>query len=266
MDYIKKAYEFYHKRDKNISLADFEKSQTILAMGEFCKWYLEQEDLRRILLTHSRRSEVKTACLHFLGDKFQRYEAKLEQQRQEREKMYSVVEKLEQIGINFVIGGSLSLYLYGVIDREIGDLDLIIYDKGEFNKFIQNFEVVDDEYLGDDRLTKKDRMKILAKSLQKDNLLNWLENFDANQMRFLIDGINVCVFYSNEQEDSTYFLVGEHEIKASQPQFAIQVKRKYLKKFDTTEMHNWDEFKKEKYVKHLTDILNYEKWLKARNE
>jgi hypothetical protein len=61
-------------------------------------------------------------------------------------KSHTVVKELDFILVNFkedIISGSLALNLYGLIDRPIGDIDILIKDKNRFSGYyIDNYDEV----------------------------------------------------------------------------------------------------------------------------
>lgn len=52
------------------------------------------------------------------------------------------VKELNDMGLKACIGGSLALYLHGIIDREPDDIDMVIDVGGKRDKFLEDIEFV----------------------------------------------------------------------------------------------------------------------------
>ena len=52
------------------------------------------------------------------------------------------VKELQELGLKASIGGSLALYLHGIIDREPNDIDIVIDVNGQKHRLIEDIEFI----------------------------------------------------------------------------------------------------------------------------
>lgn len=91
------------------------------AMERFAWNFFIKTDLRWLHLHHPNRGEVETACLHFLGDDVQKFWEEKKEKQKQFDKLYFVLNEINKTGIDFSVGGSFSLFLWDIIDRQIND-------------------------------------------------------------------------------------------------------------------------------------------------
>ena len=145
----------------------------------------------------------------------------------------------------FLVTGSISLYLYGVIDREIKDIDIVVPDLVVFAAIIESYGLQNHKQLDYDEKKKIEDQKI-------------------NQIRFKVNGLWCCAFESKDGEEHKAFpfSVGR-SFNVAHPQGAILAKKRYvsdiLKKDLPTHKQN------ERLKKHVQDIALYNDWQHSIN-
>lgn len=233
------------------------------AMERFAWNYFIKTDLRWLHLQHPNKQEVETACLHFLGDDVQAFWEERKEKIQQHLKLFRVIKKIQDLNIEFQVGGSFSLWVNGIIDRSIHDLDIVIgrrIDFGAFSDFPENYEYSEEE-VKHDTLSRQLNEIIEGNKFQ----LSTLEVL-CNHRRFTIDDVPVCVFYSPDENYTEYDLFESDQlIKVCDPKYAIEAKKEYLQKFNVKNIEDWELGKKTRYIKHLQDVWDYENWLIKQN-
>jgi len=132
---------------------------------------------------------------------------------------YKVFQKLQQINPNILLSGSLILVKYGLIKRQVEDLDIVVSKSDEgFVKFCEN-------------------LSILSPVPKESKYSDYNENPDLNHVhvRFMMDGVKVCVFiweefifYTHIKQDNT------NEVKISH---ILNMKKSYVENW---KLRNWE--------------------------
>lgn len=152
------------------------------------------------------------------------------------EKFKNVLLKLHsELNGDMLIGGSLSLKLYGVIDRDINDLDLCIEKELHqvWSDFFDNISYNRNDY----------------------NELENCDSFEINEI--VVDIFSKCKNYGFKEIE----LFGI-TFKVADPIYSIKAKIIYLQYFFSYGMNDI-EFR-EKAEKHINDIQSYNNWLKSK--
>lgn len=238
------------------------------AMERFAWNYFIKTDLRWLHLQHPNKQEVNLACLHFLGDEVQKFWEEVEDKRTQFAKLCYVLNQIKKSGIEFSVGGSFSLFVWDIIDRKINDLDIIVKRQEDLKYFSENYEESFEKYHEESTLSGEVVIEDIGDLLDNPFTLKKIK-YISKQKRVKINDINVCVFYSEEEENAEYFdLVHLDEpIKVADPKYAILAKKNYLTGFgDIAKISHWDESKILRYVKHISDIMCYNKWTEKNDK
>jgi len=81
------------------------------------------------------KSEIRNLKIKILNGEFEVNFSDVNKKRH-REELNFILNKLST---NDVITGSLALKLYGLLDREIGDIDILIEDENRYNDYILDY-------------------------------------------------------------------------------------------------------------------------------
>ena len=223
------------------------------AMERFAWNYFIKTNLRWLHLQHPNRQEVETACLHFLGDDIQKFWEESKEGRTQFNNLLFVLNEIKKSGIEFSVGGSFSLLVWGIINRKIGDLDIIVKSEEDLRYFLENYEESFEKYHEESTLSGDVILEDVSKVAENPFTLKKIK-YIRNQVRVKINDVNVCIFVSKEDELGEYFdLVGlDSPVKVADPKYAILAKKKYLSQFGNIEkISEWDESKMTRYVKHI---------------
>lgn len=154
---------------------------------------------------------------------------------------------LDQLNVildgNFIIGGSISLLEYGIIDRPIYDIDIVVDSLDEIKiKFDQKGYEFQEWFDYDDALEN-----------QKDTIQE--RGKVTNRVSFVIDGINCCAFYGKNQKYRDVSFVADRAFKISDPKYAIAAKKKYIDDLLNRETYTYEQL--DKLEKHASDYAAY---------
>lgn len=159
----------------------------------------------------------------------------------------------------FRLTGSISLIEWGVCQRPVSDIDLVVGTFDEIWAIAEHFSV---EY--DFDYTDEMEHSPLFKSIghEREPLAFALRPM-PNRAHFKINGVKCCVFLGKDQEAKMCRIAGL-DFLVSHPRYAVEAKRKYLKDLKEVEVQKpLTEFQQAKRAKHLDDVLAYENWEKA---
>jgi hypothetical protein len=166
-----------------------------------------------------------------------------------------ILEILQKtFGDNFYVTGSLSLLLYGVIDRPIKDLDIILivgkkkdfYEKVAHNLLSQANDDNGNDDCSDTGQSYECSLKVNGIKVDvfkfdirtsKDLPLSWIVKVETKHI--VIDGFKIL-----------------------EPKPSIDAKLKYIDFF--TNEPTLDEVQRTKLKKHLLDVSDYYKWLTTK--
>ena len=145
---------------------------------------------------------------------------------------FNVLDKIQTIIPDFQITGSLSLLVHNIIDRPVGDIDLVIEDFYQLKAF-EKFNI-DVEYSHDydfERPKKKiHQFNKNLNSLSKEVKL-------PNRAFTKINGVKVCFFIRKDLKHTIYeFTTGYRVFKITDPKYTIESKIKYIKKYNELEL------------------------------
>lgn len=173
------------------------------------------------------------------------------------DKMLKVVKQLSSEFPNIVFGGSIGLNAVGLIERNIGDIDVFVDE---------NHKILSSKYFNFDEV-KESQKENLDDSKYKSKIdklfdLDSLESFCTKQKQtdvespdaddsqtfrssIVINNVKVCVFKTSNEEllKSFKFKLEDFEINLQHIQHAIKMKVKYVKKL-----------KGENRLKHINDL------------
>lgn len=154
----------------------------------------------------------------------------------------------------FRLTGSISLIEWGVCQRTVSDLDIVV---GSFDEIC----AISDAFSVDFEFDYSDEMQHtpLYKSVghEREPLVFALRPL-PNRAHFSINGVKCCVFLGKDQEAKMCSIAGL-EFLVSHPRYAVEAKRRYLKDLQEIESQKpLTEFQKSKRAKHLADVLAYD--------
>ena len=138
------------------------------------------------------------------------------------ENLLQTLLELQKISPNFSIGGSVMLNVFGIIDREPGDLDINTTDQKliEFGKQKQlECQITD---------VAKMNTSYLAEMFETSNNRDLLAILEHAHSRFTMNGINICFF--NRRDSIEYqieqFIYGD-------PLFTLRAKNLFCREKDS---------------------------------
>ena len=140
----------------------------------------------------------------------------------------------ERLGGAFAVGGSLSLVAAGLLKRQVGDLDIIVYNKRIITAFF---------------CEEKYNLRYCASSMKnvshKDRTPRW---------SFEIDSIRVCAFYDeNPREYVKLQLVNGLVIKVANPKHAIIATKNFITRL--MDYHHLMGYQIKSLRKHTSDLV-----------
>lgn len=158
-----------------------------------------------------------------------------------------VLEQLHILLPDMQLTGSISLFEYDCIKRDINDIDIVVSeDLGKVGRRLEAF------YSVDYSVDYGDEMQQIGESSV------FVRGVIPNRIFFEVGAVKVCVFYGTNQEHKLCsYLSGV--IKVSHPRYAIRAKLRYLADLDEVERSagGLTEFQKNKRTKHATDIAAF---------
>lgn len=121
-----------------------------------------------------------------------------------------VIDALIQRFPHIVFGGSIALNALGLIDREIGDIDVFYPDKAEYSAWLKTQPLNQSEYQND------------------VEMMGYL----THRIGVIIDGVNVCGFEVplGKETESTVVSFAGRVIRVQNPIYAIVAKAIYGEK------------------------------------
>lgn len=146
----------------------------------------------------------------------------------------AVIKKLYALCPNMLLTGSICLNYYGVIDRRINDIDIVV-TLAQFKSIAPH--VVD--------------FTVEAQSQPIDEK----DENAQDSFRLEIDDCDICVFIAEDNTNFHTTKLGDTVVHICHPKYAIEAKRKYVAKT------KGKIFKSEYHKKHIADIEAYEKWM-----
>jgi hypothetical protein len=151
---------------------------------------------------------------------------------------------------NFQLTGSISLLAYGVNERKIEDIDIVVNSFacvehiGKSYNLSYTFDYTDDIEQ--------------VKELHPHKVDGHLKYLVPNRAHMVVHGVKVCIFVGKNQECQFFEFMNERKFKISHPIYAIEAKKKYLD--DLYKMEKLNHFQYAKMSKHSMDVANYLKW------
>lgn len=141
---------------------------------------------------------------------------------------------------DFQLTGSISLVEYGIVKREISDIDIVV----------ESFSIL--------------KIALRVKGYKHSYWFGYSDNTGTpkvtNRISFEIDGVKCCAFYSEHQEFKVCDYILERKFRVSHPRYAIAAKKKYVR--DLFQKDKLNKFQISKLKKHSSDIqLYYEKYV-----
>lgn len=162
--------------------------------------------------------------------------------------LYLLQHKIPEL----TVGGSISLVAWGVVNRPIGDIDIVVPELESLDDLEVEYDVDYDFVDSVELVPTVDEGKKMV--LQKHKRP---EPRPINQITFKIGDVKCCAFL-NKGEETKPVMLGDIEFQVAHPKHAVEAKRKYyqhlMKKVKLTEAQE------ARLKKHLVDILMYEAW------
>ena len=171
---------------------------------------------------------------------------------------FNILDKVKNIIPNFQITGSISLLVANIIDRPIGDIDLVIDDLRLLDNFKKHNISVEHHYDYDFEIPI---ITIYQKGSDGNPKIKDIKL--PNRASVNIDGINVCFFVRKDLKHFSFsFITGCRNFKITDPKYTIESKVNYVKKYNGLELESQLQPHQQKIrEKHLKDIWNYKKSL-----
>lgn len=154
----------------------------------------------------------------------------------------------------FRLTGSISLIEWGVCQRMVSDLDIVV---GSFDEIL----AISDAFSVDFAFNYADEMQHepLYKSIghEREPLVFALRPL-PNRAHFKIGVVDCCVFLGKDQEAKMCQIAGL-DFLVSHPRYAVEAKRKYLKDLEEIEAKKpLTGSQQAKRAKHLADVSAYD--------
>lgn len=154
----------------------------------------------------------------------------------------------------FRLTGSISLIEWGVIERVVSDIDIVVGSWEELEAISKEFSV-DFDFDYSDEMEHAPLSKSIGHN--QEPLVFALRPL-PNRAHFKIGNVNCCVFLGKYQEAKMCQIAGL-DFLVSHPRYAIEAKRRYLKDLEEIESKKpLTEFQQAKRAKHFVDILAYD--------
>lgn len=154
----------------------------------------------------------------------------------------------------FRLTGSVSLIEWGVCERSVSDIDIVVGTFDEIWAISDSFSVdYDFDY------TEDMEHSPIYKSVghEREPLVFALRPL-PNRAHFKIGVVDCCVFLGKDQEAKMCNIAGL-DFLVSHPRYAVDAKRKYLKDLEEIEVKKpLTEFQQAKRAKHLADVTAYD--------
>lgn len=169
----------------------------------------------------------------------------------------AAMRKLRKISPFFLhFSGSLSLFEYGVVQRNIGDLDIVAPNLDAWIHVLQQEGIPYLTYWG--YYEVKQTNEIPRRRLRRGSRLPDTTSSWVNRVAFEIKGVKCCVFYGEGQEYKLCEYVGGIKARISHPRYAIAAKKKYVEEYKASP---GDPAKLHRIMKHEKDIELFYKHL-----
>lgn len=166
---------------------------------------------------------------------------------------------------NMKITGGISLNLFGVVNRDVEDIDIVV-ETQDFTKYtaeiIKNFDGVFASF-GDSGLEfeQEDETKV-----NKNVCFKFISQvLHRNQLRLVKDGCNICVFGDSYNEDFEIMEIAGKPYVISHPKYAISAKMRYVDNLVNTKS-DLTKSQQKYLIKHIKYINNYHKWLENKTK
>lgn len=159
----------------------------------------------------------------------------------------NALDRLNVLLPEFQITGSVSLFEYGVIKREISDIDIVV------PHFDLVYRCICPKVKGVELwFDYTDKLQPNADSTEQP------KGKIPNRASFNLDGVDVCIFYGIGQEFKFCEYVVNRRFKVSHPRYSVDAKLKYLKDLAEIELRMpLTDFQKQKKAKYLSDVNNF---------
>ena len=155
---------------------------------------------------------------------------------------------------NFRLTGSISLIEWGVCQRPVSDIDIVVGTFDEIQAIADSFPV-DYDFDYTDDMEHSPILKSVGH--EREPLIFALRPL-PNRAHFQIGGVKCCVFLGKGQEAKMCQIAGL-DFLVSHPRYAVEAKRKYLKDLEEIETQKpLSEFQQAKRAKHLADVSAYD--------
>lgn len=156
----------------------------------------------------------------------------------------NAMDRLKVLIPNFHFTGSLSLLCYGVTQRVVGDLDIVVSNMDVLYRVEDAGEQVDRYFDYETELPKCSNIQLKGKI--------------PNRAHIKLYNTDVCVFYAKDEEVRMFEFMAGRVFKVAHPRYAIAAKESYVKNLLSKSR---TEAQEARMNKHKNDINEYQKWL-----
>lgn len=175
----------------------------------------------------------------------------------------AAMRKLRKISPFFLhFSGSLSLFEYGVVQRNIGDLDIIAPGLDKWIHTLKQEGIPYLTYWGYYELKPMHAsmhvVEMRSRRVRRGSRLPNTTSSWVNRVAFEIKGVKCCVFYGEGQEYKLCEYMGGVKARISHPRYAIAAKKKYVEEYKASP---GDPSKLHRVMKHEKDIELFYKHL-----
>ena len=146
---------------------------------------------------------------------------------------------------SFQLTGSISLFEFDIVKREISDIDIVV---NSLDRIKRTFDKK--EYDLQEWFDYSDKMENPKNTDQEKGKV-------TNRISFKINDVKICAFYSDEQRFKICNYMLDRKFKVSNPRYSIEAKEKYI--IDLLQKENLNKFQIKKLEKHSSDIIAFYK-------
>lgn len=160
--------------------------------------------------------------------------------------------------VKFHLGGSLSLVAWNVLNRPIGDIDIVVDSELQLDIIESNWETEFD--MNYERETAEEVEEV--EPYPRIGLIQLVEvpKPEFVQARFTVAGYEFCAFLSKDEETKPVLINGTL-FDVAHPRYAMEAKEKYVKKLQEKESLTEEQY--ERLEKHQMDLTAYSNWVES---
>lgn len=172
----------------------------------------------------------------------------------------NVLDKLKTLILDFQVTGSISLLMYGITDRKINDIDIVVPNFDFLSEIEKNYSV---DYTVDYTLNQiKEEIEVgdHTKSVFPFDFVSTRTKnvMMPNKAGFKIDGVKIDAFVGKDLVCKELTSLGGAKFKVTHPYYSIEAKERFIHNYiNLAEKQPLKSHQKETIMKHMKDMCNY---------